>query len=387
MIYSRFVNMIFALGLLIIMSSSLAKSKDYKLEILDLNPVDLCGKEYEREIIIAPTIGSVIKSDSLIGFELSLNYNPEVVKINRVLTINTFADRFKYKKSNADGADGEIVFEGAVDLKGFPNPLSGDMPLVGFAGDFIGTCNDTAVIGVNYFFPFDDFKGSVDADTTLKIAGRIVDKPSRSIGFEIEDSEIILKQDSSVSLNVNLDLGELSSLEFWQVRFSLDTDSISIESIEGNNSINIDNVTPNGDNGYLVDMEVLNTENTDIMLQIKSHKYDTADVNLKIETVTITECACATRFPESDFKFTNKQSKDSVSTSVDYFDEYDNVNGLIIPKTETVIIQVFNVLGNKIDEIYCDVNNVYDTNRLKEGIYFIKVTTSNNTKIYKKINN
>ena len=387
MIYSRFVNMIFALGLLIIMSSSLAKSKDYKLEIMDLNPVDLCGKEYEREIIIAPTIGSVIKSDSLIGFELSLNYNPEVVKINRVLTINTFADRFKYKKSNADGENGEIVFEGAVDLKGFPNPLSGDMPLVGFAGDFIGTCNDTAVIGVNYFFPFDDFKGSVDADTTLKIAGKIVDKPSRSIGFEIEDSEIILKQDSSVSLNVNLDLGELSSLEFWQVRFSLDTDSISIESIEGNNSINIDNVTPNGDNGYLVDMEVLNIENTDIMLQIKSHKYDTADVNLKIETVTTTECACATRFPESDFKFTNMKSKDSVSTNVDYFVEYDNVNGIIIPKTEALNIQVYNVLGNKIDEKYCNVNSVYDTNRLKEGIYFIKVTTSNNTKIYKKINN
>jgi hypothetical protein len=369
------------------MSSSLAKSKDYKLEIMDLNPVDLCGKEYEREIIIAPTIGSVIKSDSLIGFELSLNYNPEVVKINRVLTINTFADRFKYKKSNADGENGEIVFEGAVDLKGFPNPLSGDMPLVGFAGDFIGTCNDTAVIGVNYFFPFDDFKGSVDADTTLKIAGKIVDKPSRSIGFEIEDSEIILKQDSSVSLNVNLDLGELSSLEFWQVRFSLDTDSISIESIEGNNSINIDNVTPNGDNGYLVDMEVLNIENTDIMLQIKSHKYDTADVNLKIETVNTTECVCATRFPDSDYTFTNMQSKDSVSTNVDYFVEYDNVNGIIIPKTEALNIQVYNVLGNKIDEKYCDVNNVYDTNRLKEGIYFIKVTTSNNTKIYKKINN
>ena len=91
MIYSRFVNTIFALGLLIIMSSSLAKSKDYKLEILDLNPVDLCGKEFEREIIIAPTIGSVLKSDSLIGFELSINYDPEVVKINRVLTINTFA--------------------------------------------------------------------------------------------------------------------------------------------------------------------------------------------------------------------------------------------------------------------------------------------------------
>jgi hypothetical protein len=81
------------------------------------------------------------------------------------------------------------------------------------------------------------------------------------------------------------------------------------------------------------------------------------------------------------------QSKDSVSTNVDYFVEYDNVNGIIIPKTEALNIQVYNVLGNKIDEKYCDVNNVYDTNRLKEGIYFIKVTTSNNTKIYKKINN
>src|SRR6056300_1350731 len=190
MIDSKFVNTIFALGLLILMSSSQAKSKDYKLEILDLNPVDLCGKEFEREVIVAPTIGTVIKSDSLIGFELSLSYDPEVVRMNRVLTINTFADRFKYKKSNADGDNGEIIFEGAVDLKGFPNPLSGSLPLVGFAGDFIGDCNDTVVFGINYFFPFDDFKGSVDADTSLEIAGRIVDKPSRSIGFDIEDTEI-----------------------------------------------------------------------------------------------------------------------------------------------------------------------------------------------------
>ena len=387
MIYSRFVNTIFALGLLIVMSSSQAKSKDYKLEILDLNPVDLCGKEFEREIIIAPTIGTVVKSDSLIGFEISLSYDPEVVRMNRVLTINTFADRFKFKKSNADGEKGEIVFEGAVGLQGFPNPLSGNLPLVGFAGDFIGSCNDTAIIGINYFFPFDDFKGSVDADTTLEIAGTIVDKPSRSIGFEIEESEMILKKDSSANLNVNLNLGELSSLEFWQVRFVLDTDSISIDEIVGNNSVEISNVTLEDDNGYLVDMKILDTEETNIMLNLKSSKYDTADVRLNIETVTTTECACATRFPGAEFAFTNEQSEDSVSTSVDYFVEYNNINGLIIPKTEGINIQVYNILGNKIDEMYCNVNNVYDSNKLKEGIYFIKVTTSNNTKIYKKINN
>ncbi len=385
MMNSKFVYTIFALGLLIIMSSSQAQSKDYKLELLDFNPIDLCGKEFQKEVIVAPSIGNIIKSDSLIGFELSLGYDPEIVRMNKVLYINTFADRFKFKQSYTESETGEIVFEGAVGLQGQPNPLSGDMPLVGFAGDFIGDCDDSVEFTVNYFFPLDGFKGSVDEDTTLTIVGNIVDKPTRMIGFKFDNTDLKLKKDSTALLNIDLDLGELSSLEYWKAKVSFDTDSLTLVGVEGSDSVEVElNYADN--TGYFIEMKVINADDANITLNIASAKYDTADVKVTIETVETTECICATRFPESIKIFNNYQS-DTVVTNVDYSDSYEYLDGRILAKKVGTVVQVYDILGNKIDEEVCNVNSVYDSNRLRKGIYFIKVTTSDLTKIYKKINN
>ena len=101
MIRSRLDIMIFALGLLFL-GNSIAKSKTYNLEIQDKNPIDLCGKEFQKQVIIAPYMGGIIKSDNLIGFEMSLNYDPTIVKMNQKLFINTVANLFEYKDIKVD---------------------------------------------------------------------------------------------------------------------------------------------------------------------------------------------------------------------------------------------------------------------------------------------
>jgi len=387
MTFSKLLNMIFALGLLIILSSSQAKSKEYKLELLDLNSIDLCGKEFQKEVIIAPTIGNILRSDSLIGFELSLSYDPAVIKMNKILTINTHADGFQYTQMHTDGETGEIVFEGAVDLKGFPKPISGDRPLIGFGGNFIGDCFDSTVVKVNYFFTFDDFKGSVDADSELEIIGSIVDKPTRAISFEIMEDHINLKKDSITKVNVNLDLGEMSSLEYWKIKANIDSDSVRIDSVNVKGAAELIDVTNSEDNGYYIELKVNDATDVGFELSLLSSKIDSSEVRLDLETVETTECICATNFPNYDKTFYNLETEDTTS-SVDYsLMDYTFENGILFSKSNSINIDVYSIVGRRVDSKVCNVNDVYDLNLLGKGIYIIKVTTDNVTKIYKKINN
>jgi len=315
-----------------------------------------------------------------------LSYDPTVVKMNRILTINTHADRFKYEQSHIDSENGEIVFEGAIDLNGFPTPLSGDRPLVGYAGDFIGDCADTTIFKVNYFFTFDEFRGNVDVADELKIEGRIVDTPNRKIGFNIDEDSIMLKKDSTTSVDISLDLGEIDSLEYWKVKATLNSDSVTISNVTGNSSVEAD-VTNAEDNGYYIELNVRDDSITKFNIEFSSFKYDSSDIELTLETVETTECVCATNFPSYKAELNNIQTVDTTSSVEAIIDESLFINGQIVPLNKPITVDVYNVIGSKVDSRVCNINDVYDLNRLRKGIYIIKVTTNDVTKIYKKINN
>lgn len=380
--------MIFAMGLLLLVSNSKAESKNYHLIIQDKSPIDLCGN---KEVIIAPYMGLIVKSDDVVGYEISISYNPEVVRMNRKLFIGTISNYFSDKTIDFFPETNEIVFEGIVSLKGNPTPVAGDLPLFAVAGDFIGECNDVAEFKINYY-KFYDFKGTIDSTSSLDILGNIADKPSREIGYNITDIERSIIKDSTLIVEVELELGELSSLEYWKSKITVDTDSISVESIDGSNSIEIIDVTKEGDNSYLVDFKVLNEDNPKLFIETKSHKIDSTNINFVLETIETTECICATRFPSNSFSITNKETEtqDTTTTSniVDtYSDRYDFINDMIIPKTEPLDIELYNINGVLIEKKHCNVNERYNTKQNRLGVYFIKVTSKDITRIIKIINN
>ncbi len=386
MICSR-VYLILALGLLFI-GNSLAESKTYNLEILDTNPLDLCGKEFQKDIIIAPYMGGIVKSDSLVGFEIVIEFDPDVVQMNRQLYTNTISQFFKYKSTTFEKERGEIIMEGIVDISAFPNPVNGDMPLVAFAGKFIGECEEDAYFKVKYFYPIDGFKGTVDTIKDVTIKGQILDKPDRKLGFDISKDKRAIKADSTIVIDVPLNLGIIDSIDYWQTRITIENDSLILEKVTGSESVLVKNVTPEEDNGYLIDLEVLNKDNKNLTLSIKSSKKESSSVNVIMETVKSTECICATNFPTSSFEIENLETKDSVIiASVDNVVDYIYNNGVIISNNKELTIEVYNYTGYMIDSKVCDFTKVYDTKLLKQGIYFIKVTDGNRTKILKIINN
>jgi|GEM_PF-1468548 len=386
MIRSR-TYLIFALGLLLI-SNSIAESKTYNLDLLDMNPIDLCGKVFQKDVIIAPSLGTIVKSDSLVGFEIVIEYNPDVVQMNQQLYTNTMSQFFKFKNTTFDKERGEIIMEGYVSFDAFPNPVSGDFPLVAFGGTFIGDCEEDAEFKVKYFYPIDGFKGEVDTINNISIKGIIADKPERKLGFIIDDSKRYIKSDSSISIDVNVDLGIMESLDYWQTRVNIDKDSLNLSEVIGNNSILVEKVTKEEHNSYLIDLKIVDSEELSFKLNITSNKKDSALVNIKMETVENTDCICATNFPESSFEISNLETKDTVIiASVNKVDDLVYNNGVIRSQGKLLTVEVYNYTGLMIDSEVCDFNKVYDTKLLKQGIYFIKVTNSNNTEILKKINN
>lgn len=377
--------LIFALGLLI-MSNSLAKSKTYNLEILDKNKVDLCGKEYERDVIIAPYMGNIAKSDSLVGFEIVIQYNPEVVQMNQQLYTGTMSQFFQFKSATFE--KGEIIMEGFVSLDAFPNPVSGDLPLVAFAGKFIGKCEEDAYFKVKYFYPIDGFKGAIDTIKDITIKGVIADKPNRKLGFNVSNSDRVIKADSTISINVGVDLGIMDSIDYWQTRVTIENDSLRLLEVVGTESVIVEKVTKEENNSYLINLKVLNKDNLNITLNLNSFKIDSSIVNVKMETVESTECICVTNFPSSSFKINNLETRDTVvKTSIERVKDFVYSNGVIMCKDKQLNVEVYNYAGLLIDTQLCDFNKVYNTKQLKQGIYFIKVTDGNKTEILKIINN
>ena len=379
------IYMIFALGLLFI-GNSIAKSKTYNLEILDKNAIDLCGKEYERDVIIAPYLGNIAKSDSMTGFEIVIEYNPDVVQMNQQLYTNTMSQFFKYKSATFE--KGEIIMEGLVSFDAYPTPVSGDMPLVAFAGKFIGDCEEDAYFKVKYFYPIDSFKGTVDTIKDITIKGVIVDKPNRKLGFTTTNTNTKIKADSTVLINIGVDLGVMDSIDYWQTRLTIDNDSLSLLEVVGTESVIIEKVTKDQNNSYLIDLKVLNKNDLNFTLSINSNKVDSALVNVNLETVESTECICATNFPKSSFILNNLDTKDTVvKSTVERNIDYVYSNGVIMSRNERLNIEVYNYAGLLIDSSICDFNKVYDTKLLKQGLYFIKVTNGNKLETLKITNN
>lgn len=350
--------------------------------------MDLCGKEYQKEIIIAPYLGVISKSDSLVGFEIVIEYNPDVVQMNQQLYTNTMSQFFKFKDATFDKERGEIIMEGFVSFDAFPNPVSGDLPLVAFGGKFIGECEQDAYFKVKYFYPIDGFKGTIDTIKDITIKGTIADKPERKLGFIVDKSLREITYDSTISINVGVDLGIMESLDYWQTRITIEEDSLSVIDVVGNESISIENFRKEENNSYLIDLKVLNKDNLNFTFKVNSDKKDSSLVKMKLETVNSTECICATNFPQSSLEINNHKTKDTiVKSTVENVTDLIYSNGVIMSRDKQLNIEVYNYSGLFIDEQICSFNKVYDTKLLKQGIYFIKVTDGNKTKILKIINN
>lgn len=334
-------------------------------------------------------MGSIKKSDSIVGYEVSISYDPKVVRMNQKLFINTLAGLFSYKELDFFPETNELVFDGVVDLKGNPNPVSGDLPLFAVAGDFIGKCGEEAKFKVNYY-KFYGFNGTIDSTSGLTIVGNIVEKPNRVLGFKVSDEVRKLKKDSSISYEVDLNMGILDSLDYWKISLSANNDSLDIQNINTSNNVELLNVTKDNDNGYLLELKVNNSDSPKLFFDAKSYKVDSTNIELILETIETSECICATSFLSSNILIENLETK-KIETETNIIEQNNEAEFYVLDNNIVAMskldIEVYNINGILIEKRNCNINEVYNTKQIVKGIYFIKITSKDVIKTLKIINN
>jgi len=136
--------LLWVLPLIIIISVQPLKAQETAiLSIQTTDTIDVCGND--KRVIVTVSLGNVLKSDSLLYFDIELKYDPTKVQFNQILTSGTLSEQFA----------GEIPATGEFSGVGYARayagsfkdiPVSGNKPLIGFLGTAKSTCPDTTEV-------------------------------------------------------------------------------------------------------------------------------------------------------------------------------------------------------------------------------------------------
>ena len=157
-----------------------------------------------------------------------------------------------------------------------------------------------------------------------------------NVSFEIGDDSLVTILRDSLGIEVVKREGSSSIYEVWQIQ------NIAIDSIYSD-------------------------------LQ-KNHLLKSVEYNrlFKYNSIELVTSVNASNQLEHSYYLSNAYPNPfNPTTKIEYY----------LPTDTEIKIVLYDILGNKIDEEICNVNSVYDSNRLRKGIYFIKVTTSDLIKI------
>ncbi|MCX7909249.1 MAG: T9SS type A sorting domain-containing protein [Ignavibacteria bacterium] len=198
-----------------------------ELSIYGSLKIDVCGNENQRRFILVMSIGNVLRSDSLFGFNFQISYSKDKVKITDALYINTLAEFFDTKAVSINSKEGKIT--GYAILMGM-HPVYGNRPLIAFNGLWISECPDTAIFSVDFIEFTDEFKINIDSLKPTMLYGEVL--YSKDKVFELKaNKDTISSKDSSVFFDINVKVPKNSRLNEFRINVISDFDAIKIDSV------------------------------------------------------------------------------------------------------------------------------------------------------------
>lgn len=139
----------FALILLTTLVVSSISRADDTLTIRSIRLVDVCSQE--RTFVVTASVGEVFFADSLMSFDITINYDTAVLRPTTGLPSGTLAELMKYGDFSPY-YNFQIPGEMRVGAFTISTPVRGNRPLFAVGGTFRGTCPDTGRLGV-FFRP------------------------------------------------------------------------------------------------------------------------------------------------------------------------------------------------------------------------------------------
>jgi len=173
-----------------------------ELSIYGSLKIDVCGNANQKQFILVMSIGKVLRSDSLYGFNYQISYDTGKVKFTDALYLNTLSEFFEMKSATFNAKEGKI--NGYAITLGM-EPVYGDRPLIAFNGFWKTDCPDSAVFRIDYIEFTDEFKIVIDTLKSVTLYGdvfyskdRILEVSTKRDTIEIQNPEAILDMEIKI---------------------------------------------------------------------------------------------------------------------------------------------------------------------------------------------
>jgi hypothetical protein len=259
-------------------------------------PIDLCGSSSDaRTFYLVFNIGNVTSQDSLFGYDFGINFNPQKIKFDAALYINTLSENMEFK---------EIGFQDTGKVRGTAGNLSnidvyGDKPLLVLVGKFLENCYDTAFVNLEYLEFTDEFKKPINNYVGVNIVAAPVVDNSRNGSFDFSENMIKVMKNDEFVIHSNLKLysndARLDSLDAMLVMNNNFT-YFKLEEINTENpNIIIDSYDfDSSQNTYIIHTRLLQDDSTQSYLNFKMKCVADGPVsdNLSLSAIKTNYCTC-----------------------------------------------------------------------------------------------
>jgi hypothetical protein len=349
----RTIEHIAVIWLLLFGGSQLMASDGDTAFLRNTRKIDVCD-DAKKSVIITLDIGEISRSDSLYGYNFRVDFDSEKIDFHTFLDLNTLSEKFQYKGANFFNSEGYM--EGyAVNLTG--GPVSGDKPLFGLFGNFIGDCPETTSVTINYLDFTDEFNKSYTVYMDAEVIATVEDKADRFLSVEFDN-------DTIQSFNDDL---ETEALLLMQSNPGLRLEYAEIElSVRNTDLFEVNNVESASENVILSDIEYENgivkfraftiediLDETALIASIKQLEKSDEIAEIYCTINRVNECSCITRL-HNDQAILKGIPKDTSTSVFDTSDDdlkcyYDisNDNFVIDSDSENILnYEIYDINGH-----------------------------------------
>ncbi|MCO5250891.1 MAG: T9SS type A sorting domain-containing protein [Candidatus Kapabacteria bacterium] len=367
-------------------SASLFSQNDVKPVLRNYYDTRLCGTERNKEILILLEVGNVALKDSLYGFDFSVSYDPELIKFETPVYINTLAEFFEWKDINFALDHGKV--------KGYAlanHPMGGNKPLIGFLGKYIHDCNVATPLVLEYLEFTDDFQKNVINSDTLWIKPNMVENPDYIYNIAIEEELFVFEDEDTKLFQSKIEYVSNVSNEDLSFDVRIDSDNYVIEAIEPLNSsfeILEQNVLQDGVN-LKVKLNDLNPDIYEFSILLREIRKDSNQTyKLNVVPLQLSECNCVSEYNGDFVEIRTVIDGQDTTVSVVEDKHYSNYIKVL---TDDVYVTIDNQSANSMKAIYLfnyegklvntflNISHVrysIDKSHLTPGVYFLNIQMS-----------
>lgn len=386
----------FLLPLMVLTLSGMqnAEAQDtLKVEIVPVTTnIDVCNTE--KRVTIYIQTNEIYAKDSLIGYDLDVEYDKDKFLFDQELTQGTLTSQVIAAKGIADFKP--IVpglFNAYAYIDNGSAVLKGTAPLIVFTGRYIGECEGIGSLRIS------NFEGVYIANPTkyLKyddekyIYGEVGNIQGRDLNVRFSSSVYqIGKNDSIKDIDVIIQFKTDSKITSSSIVFKTDSlkllSIISVEKLQ--DAIIIDTIINYTDS---VEVKVSYKQNFQVSLpalrlKLKSLKDSNFTSPISAKIIRTNVCNCVKKW-SGDLVNISKIKSDSVVSVKDYKDRYNSDLHIIQNDVSSTLfssdlineVGIFNILGIELYRIkieYPSFEVSLPQNSLQNGAYIVEVITN-----------